>query len=509
MTLARRMTLALGLLACAVLAAEAVLEVRREQTLALEDMAHDHRLLARTLGAALAREWRQEGRAEALALLERASSGQSELQLRWVWLDGGARPGGEEAPLLPLEALGAVREGRELTREAPPPPGFPPGSPHWLVSYAPLAVDGRPAALEVSEPLTAVQGQVRRSILALALSTAAIALLFFAAAFALGRRLVGRPVQALQDMARRVGAGDFSARVSPPAHDELGELGAAMNRMAEQLGRAQGELREATERRLAALEQLRHADRLTTVGKLAAGLAHELGTPLNVVQGEASMVAAGEVAGEEARRSARVVVEQARGMTRIIRQLLDFARRRAPSRAPEPVDALLGQAVALLRSLALKRGVQLEAGPPCGLEAEVDAGQLQQVLTNLVVNALHATPLGGTVRLSARAVEAPLPAALREEEAGAPGGGGPGAGAARAWVRVDVEDSGAGIPPDVLPRLFEPFFTTKDVGEGTGLGLSVAWGLVRDHGGWIAVQSTPGRGSCFSVFLPHRSPVAP
>ena len=109
----------------------------------------------------------------------------------------------------------------------------------------------------------------------------------------------------------------------------------------------------------------------------------------------------------------------------------------------------------------------------------MDAGQLQQVLTNLVMNGLQAMKRPGTVRVRAEHVRATPPADV----------GGPEAD----WVRLDVEDEGDGIAPEVLPHIFEPFFTTKDVGEGTGLGLSVSYGIVREHGGWIAVRSEPGQ----------------
>jgi two-component system, NtrC family, sensor kinase len=383
---------------------------------------------------------------------------------------------------VPVEQLGPVREGHERTLHHAGHQG------PLLVSYVPVSIEGRHGALEVSESMEPLERQAHRTMLALGASTGAIAILYFAAASALGRWLVGRPVAQLEEMAGKVGEGDFSARVALHQRDELGVLARAMNHMAEHLEQSHSALAAETERRLATLEQLRHADKLTTVGKLAAGLAHELGTPLNVVQGQAKMVATGEVEGEEAREGASVIVQQVQHMTRILRDLLDFARRGTPRRAPVPAEALLEQSSSLLHALASRRGVRLEAVPAQGLEVDVDAGHLQQVLTNLVVNAVQATPSGGTVRLSAQRVRAIPPADV--------GGG------EREWVRLDVEDTGSGIPPEVLPRIFEPFFTTKDVGEGTGLGLSVSYGLVRDHGGWLGVESELGRGSRFSVYLP-------
>jgi signal transduction histidine kinase len=264
-----------------------------------------------------------------------------------------------------------------------------------------------------------------------------------------------------------------------------------MNEMTQALSDAHEKLQSETAARIATLESLRHADRLTTVGKLAAGVAHELGTPLNVVYSRGRMIASGEEDGELARQSGKVIAEQAQVMIRIIRQLLDFARRREPMRTPEDLRGLSERTLALLSPLAAKKQVALTAEQVPAIEVEVDGGQMQQVLTNLLMNALQSMDAPGTVRLEAsRQRVSPPP--------GVDGGEGD-------YVRLDVVDEGSGIAAEVLPHIFEPFFTTKGVGEGTGLGLSVSYGIVRDHGGWIAVETAPGKGSRFSVFLPARA----
>jgi signal transduction histidine kinase len=168
-------------------------------------------------------------------------------------------------------------------------------------------------------------------------------------------------------------------------------------------------------------------------------------------------------------------------MTAIIRQLLDFARRRTL----RPSDVELGEPVretlALVSALAARQQVSLRHVPRGSALARVDPVQLQQVLTNLVVNAVQAMPDGGEVRIETGQEDA-------EGLAGA------------AYVRVI--DRGTGIAPEALPRIFEPFFTTKDVGQGTGLGLAVAHGIVEEHGGRIEVHSELGKGSTFTVRLP-------
>ena len=239
---------------------------------------------------------------------------------------------------------------------------------------------------------------------------------------------------------------------------------------------------------LTAQRQLQHAERLVTVGKLAAGVAHELGTPLNVASTYSQMIEAGTVKGAEVTDSARIIREQTEAMTRIIRQLVDFARAGKPQRSQQNVMDLVAASISLLKPIAHKKQVELswlDHGP---LPVEVDVGQLQQVLANLVVNAIHAAPAKGHVWVNAAHAQATPPPGITP--------------VAHGWIAVKVKDDGGGIDAQVLPHIFEPFFTTKGVGEGTGLGLAVAHGMVREHGGWIAAENLPGGGACFTVYLP-------
>lgn len=236
--------------------------------------------------------------------------------------------------------------------------------------------------------------------------------------------------------------------------------------------------------------QLERADRLAMVGKLAAGIAHELGTPLAVVAGRARQLAAGQVPSDQMQGAAKTIADHADRMATIIRQLLDYARRRGPRMGKFDLRTLLRQSLTLLEPVAARRDVHLVLDElPTPRVAQFDGGQLLQVMTNLVANAVQATPAGGTVRVSlAEAARAEPPI-----ETGLPAG---------RYVQVLVSDTGVGIAPENLSRVFEPFFTTKDTGEGTGLGLSVAQGIVRDHEGWIAVESQRGQGSTFIIHLP-------
>ena len=267
-----------------------------------------------------------------------------------------------------------------------------------------------------------------------------------------------------------------------------------MNRMCDRLSESKESERMQSEARMQALAQLRHADRLATVGRLAAGLAHELGTPLNVVHARAKQMTVEAATPAEVADRARIIVEQVERMTKLIRQLLDFARKRELKPVQTDLSALVTRAVSLLEPIARKRSVALEVtGADGAVTCQADPEQMTQVVLNLAMNAVHASEPGKAVAIAlgqGRAI--PPPEDGRPEQA---------------CVRLEVRDHGTGISPEALPRIFEPFFTTKDVGEGTGLGLSVVYGIVRDHGGWIDVESQPGKGSVFTVWLPERGRV--
>jgi signal transduction histidine kinase len=306
-------------------------------------------------------------------------------------------------------------------------------------------------------------------------------------AVVLGFWLVGRPVRALSEKARRIGEGDFTRPLTLESRDELALFAGEINAMCDRLVEAQKRIEQETAARIATLEQLRHTDRLTTVGKLASGVAHELGTPLNVVSARASMIASGSATREESIEYARIIAEATTRMAKIIRQLLAFARRKRPIRAAHDVSRLARDTLEFLRPLARKKNVDLvlHCGKPEAI-ALVDSGEMQQALTNLVVNAIQAMSHEGTVEIS-----------IDDEMARAPA-----RDLAVSCLRVRVRDEGEGIPSEHLAHIFEPFFTTKDVGDGTGLGLSVTHGIVEEHAGWITVESNAATGSVFTMYLP-------
>jgi signal transduction histidine kinase len=470
MRLTRKFIAALVISVALVAMIQGFFDYRRERDVFDSHMRAEATALGRALARGMAEVWERDGEAAARQFLLTSSSRSEHIRARWVWLDSNGR----DAPSIPRERLDPLEEGQVLSvREA-----------GVLLTFIPVKVpEARDGGLEIAQPLEQLykftSDSLRNGIIASASAVAIAGLL----ALVLGTLFIGRPISRLAEKARRVGTGDLSGPLMLTQRDELGQLAKEINLMCERLA-AERSAREA------ATDQLRHADRLTTVGKLASGIAHELGTPLNVVQGRARLIADGEVDGADVEKSARIVLEQAERMTALIRQLLDFARPRALHKQALSVGGLVTRVCELVGTIARKANVTLKASPQnADLRVDADEGQLHQVLTNLVINAIHAMPDGGTVELVSRLAEATPPPYVETPAA--------------SWIAIEVHDTGTGMDAETRARIFEPFFTTKQVGEGTGLGLSVSWGIVREHGGWIDVQSEPGAGSTFTVWLPR------
>ncbi len=455
--------------------------VEREVRLFQTDMAADHRMLGRAMAAAVARVWRIDGADEGMALVARISHQEPLVHARWVWA--------EDLPSTKAGAQLSPAEWRSISEAQ----GFTARTvvlPERMLTYVAVAVPGpRHGALELEESMAPRDAYVRATIINTSVTTLFIAAVCGLLASAMGLSLVGKPVRKLVEQARRVGAGDWAAHSDLRQNDELGELAREMNAMCDRLVETRSELKQETEARIKALDQLRHADRLATVGRLASGLAHELGTPLNVIGGRAKMIERADAADETARSNARIIREQTDRVTQIVRQLLDFARAGLSSKRRTQLQETAQRAVGLLAPIAAKRKVRLglcsEADLP---EVEIDPAQIEQVVANLIDNALQAMREPGEVSVRV--------GRQRRRRTG------DGDGEEAEYVTVEVEDQGAGISAENLPRIFEPFFTTKGVGEGTGLGLSVAYGIVHEHGGFISVKSQPGVGSCFTVCFP-------
>jgi signal transduction histidine kinase len=483
MRLARNLTFSLVLGISIVLAVSAYFRIHREAGLFESDIRRDNHPMGRALAAAVVEVWRTEGEARALRLVADANERESQIDIRWIWLGEGVSD--PHRPRLPSSLLGPSAHGAEVAEKIPWDGG------EYLVTCIPVPVPGaRLGALEVSESLGGQRQYIRATIANTLAATGALTVVCGIISIGLGIWFVGRPMHSLIDQARRIGAGDLSVRLALRQNDEIGELGEEMNGMCERLAAAHEKLDVETSARIAALEQLRHAERLATVGKLASGIAHQLGAPLQIVSGRAQMIADGDLSGEELPRNGRIILEQSRRMTRIIRQLLDFARRPTIQGSKTDLRAIARDACSLVGPLAEKQGVRFAlTGQELPAEVKGDEEQLQQALTNLLINGMQAMPRGGVITVG-----------VARERARPPADHGGGEGD---YLLLSVEDEGVGMDPQTMAHVFEPFFTTKPVGEGTGLGLSVAYGIVHEHGGWIRVDSRPGAGSRFSLYFPE------
>jgi signal transduction histidine kinase len=472
MKLALEISLALGLAFVVVLVGAITIGVERELRLVEVDLRRDHVVLGAQLASAVDRVWKVAGTEPALALL--TASAEDGVGARWRWLD---EPDTAEPPLSGQDAA-RLQRGEPVSLSFGGKDGV-----EIRQTLVPLrSPDGRLGAIELRERLLQEDLWGRGVVAQAAWTIAAAVTVSGTLAIALGVFLVGKPIRLLVEKARRIGAGDLTGEIVLARRNELGELAREMNAMGRNLAATRERAEREAKERIHALEQLRHADRLTTIGKLASGIGHELGTPLAIVTGRAELILDGYPEESAAHENAAIVLDQARKMAAIMRQFLDFARRRRAERARHDVRRFLEQTLGLLSTFADRRSVSLEIAGNGRVEWDFDAFLIQQAVTNLLMNGIQATPPGKNLVVGYQ---------VRNGDAEEP------------LLHLYVKDQGAGMPPDVVEKAFEPFFTTKDIGEGTGLGLSIAQGIVRDHGGWIDVESALDQGSRFSIWLPR------
>jgi len=455
--------------------------VRGEMQAFDHDIRRDHRVIGLTAAAAVARTRTRE---DAVRLVQRIDGSRENIRIRFVSL--GANPAAALAPLVTIDPDGAPAPGAWIqTEQRLDDHGTP--NEHLATYVGAPVVDDLLGAVELTEPLTSRSAYISRGVSNVLASSVAMLLVCALIVAWIGARLVGTPVSELIGTVRRIGAGDFTAIGGVHRKDELGELARALRSMVSELEVARQRMTDESEARLRALDQLRHAERLATLGQLASVLAHEIGTPLNVIAGHAKLIATGKLVGDGARESGSTIGSQCERMTQIVRRILDYARRKAPRRSWIHASDVVQQVCDLLRGLAQQRAVELTIEPGHDeTKLFVDPGQLQQAIINLVMNAIQASHEGGRVGLA-------VTAAMRD-----------GATAREEYVVLTVSDQGRGISPESQDHIFEPFFTTKPSGEGTGLGLSVARDIVREHGGFVQVFSRPNEGSIFQLFLPSR-----
>lgn len=280
--------------------------------------------------------------------------------------------------------------------------------------------------------------------------------------------LITKDLSRFMEVMRRIKKGDLSVRFAPRRKDEFRVLAETFNSMLNEIEQTRAELQRVH------LEELKRMERMATLGELAAAVAHEIKNPLAGISG-AIQVLREDMSEEDPRREIITeVLQEVERLDRTIRDLLRFARPQEPQKMDTELKELLTRTLGLIKLKAEKQNVVIETDIKKEVTINVDPQQLQQVLLNLILNALQAMPSGGKLTISA------------DVEDG--------------YCSITVQDTGEGILPEDLPNLFRPFYTTR--GRGTGLGLSISKNIVEAHGGSIDVESRPGKGTKFIVRLP-------
>ncbi len=300
--------------------------------------------------------------------------------------------------------------------------------------------------------------------------------------------VVYRPVKALIDGTHRVAGGDLDYRLPVPSDDELGDLAASFNKMTAELAGVQAKIEEQVRRKTAELERvhktLLSSEKMASIGKLAATVAHEINNPLFGILTYARLVLREllkhELPGrDELAEQLQTIERESKRCGDLVKNLLTFSRQAPSHREPNDLNTVVHRAVVLVKHKLEMQNIELvESLSPAMPPVECDANQIQQVTVVLMVNASEAMPKGGRLEVTTEFDPAAEHGVVR------------------------VRDTGCGIPADVLPRIFDPFFTTKEDQNRTGLGLAVAHSIVEQHAGEISVSSTPGEGTEFKLALP-------
>jgi len=351
----------------------------------------------------------------------------------------------------------------------------------YLTAYEPIEdIRGKRVGILYVGVLEEKYGDIRRNAFTIFI---ALTILGMGLSVGLGLFLASRilrPVYQLIEASKQVSAGNLS----PPIHLDRApksEIGILQKTFQEMLD----SLRERYRRQKVESEiQLLQSEKQASIGRLAAGVAHEINNPLTGVLTFTHLLLRRKDLPDEVRKDLETVAQATERVRKIIKGLLDFSRQTALFPEPLNINNLVRSTVALVENQALVKGILLKFEPGENIPpVTADSSQIQSVLMNILLNALDATDPGGSVTVVSRLQSSP-------ERAGQKG------------VDLAVADTGCGISPENITKLFDPFFSTKEVGQGTGLGLSVSQGIVERHGGTIRVKSEVGKGSTFTIWLP-------
>jgi two-component system NtrC family sensor kinase len=468
-----------------VLSIAGYLRVQREVHTFQSTMVQDGRLLGKIIGGMLADVWQTQGQARVLQLLEDANASTHRFHFSWIPLES-LTTVLDRAGVDQQERTALWRGDRVAVKT------YDAQGQATLSVYIPVTVGSEvPGVIEAVQSLAGVQRYVYKTILETLGVGSALVVLSGCLLLLVGVALIGRPMRSLIEKARRVGAGDLEHPLQVYTHDELAEVARALNHMCVQLKTSQAEVHTEMEARLHTLEQLRHADRLKTVGSLASGIAHELGTPLNVVSGRANLIASGRLSPSEVTDSMRVIKEQVQRMTLIIQQLLAFARRKSPRRVAVDLRSLVQHTLDMLTSLAAQQHAVLTlTADSAPILVRVDTGQIQQVLMNLVTNAWQAMPAGGEVAITVSSTTAQPPQVSPHPH--------------NAMPACQSQTRGAAFPPQTCSISSTPFSPPKMSARVRVWGYRSPMALSRTMGDGLTYAARLGRARAWLSMCPWR-----
>ncbi len=351
--------------------------------------------------------------------------------------------------------------------------------------------EAREGVLEIALPMVFIKEDYARARREIILFALLLFLTIISVVIVVTRYSVLRPIDELLQGARALGRGDLNYRVIVPASDnEFAMLEREFNRMADKLEEQRNNTVREMEQRLKLERQLRHTENLASVGRLAAGVAHEVGTPLNVIEVRAEQILQDlDDSKDRRRRNATIILTQVERITNIVRQLLHLARPYNIQRGVVDLNELISGTLEMLETKLQPARIDVEFESERNALVNGDREFLRQVFINLIVNAIQAMPGGGRLRID-------YGENLMEKDGGR-------------FIAARVSDTGTGIEEENFPFLFDPFYTTKDVGGGVGLGLPVSRRIVEEHNGWIEAANNEDGGATFTVYLqlaPQLSP---
>jgi signal transduction histidine kinase len=370
---------------------------------------------------------------------------------------------------------------------------FPEDNPDFLVMSLPFnkASNAMPGSLAMVRSLQKMKDDLSKTRTYILWSFVSLILFTTLLCFFLGQIYITRPLLKLRQAMQVFKNSTESPKPLPVnGSDEISSVTQEFNRMTVELFSAYSRLDGETQQRRQLQRALQEADKLITIGQLSAGLAHEIGSPLQIVNGRARALAGCAEYPDDVRRLADILVVQTDRITRIVHRLLEFARRRPPERVHCDVALAIAEVLDMLRYEVRRHNVELHFTRPETLPFMLtNRDGIQQIVLNLVSNALASIPDGGTISVDLH--EAPLTRIKETVPA----------------LRLSVTDNGKGIAPEHVAQLFEPFFTTRGDQGGTGLGLAVVKAIITELRGTIVAESQPGEGSCFIVHLPLEEPL--